>query len=249
MPQSTPTPTGGSATPKIAALPASLVVDPQSSLSAYEEVIVGIYESILPSVVQVQVRTNVLVDGLSGTQLRPVPSEGSGFVWSAEGHIVTNHHVIEDADRVVVVFADGLELIAETTGSDPHSDLAVLKVDPPDGGIKPVKRGDSDQLRVGQLAFAVGSPFGQEFSMTGGLVSALGRVIPAGSSSYSNPDIIQTDAPINPGNSGGPLLDRYGNVIGINAQILSRSGSNSGVGFAVPINTAQAHNSRSHRSR
>ena len=128
MPQPTPALTGGSATPEIAALPASLVVDPHSSLSAYEEVLVGIYESILPSVVQVQVRTNLPVGGLFGTELRPVPSEGSGFVWSAEGHIVTNHHVIEDADRVVAVFADGLELVAETVGSDPDSDLAVLKV-------------------------------------------------------------------------------------------------------------------------
>ena len=217
----------------------SALLDPHVSLSAYEEVLVGIYESILPSVVQVQVRTNVRAGGLFGGELRPVPSEGSGFVWSSEGHIVTNHHVIEDADRVMVVFHDDMELPAEVLGSDPDSDLAVLKVEPPDGGLKPVQQGDSDQLRVGQLAFAVGSPFGQEFSMTGGIVSALGRVIPAGASQFSNPNVIQTDTPINPGNSGGPLLDRYANVIGINAQILSRSGSSSGVGFAVPINTAK----------
>lgn len=225
--------------PPIAALPPGLVIDPHLSLSAYEEVLVGIYESILPSVVQVQVRTNLRAGGFFGGELRPVPSEGSGFVWSAEGHIVTNHHVIEDADTVMVVFADSMELPAEVLGSDPDSDLAVLKVDPPDGGLQPVRQGNSDQLRVGQLAFAVGSPFGQEFSMTGGIVSALGRVIPAGTSQFSNPNVIQTDTPINPGNSGGPLLDRYANVIGINAQILSRTGSSSGVGFAVPINTAK----------
>ena len=239
-PQATPDPTSqNTAPPVFTALPPGLVIDPQLSLSAYEEVLVGIYESILPSVVQVQVRTNVRTGGILGGELRPVPSEGSGFVWSSEGHIVTNHHVIEGADKVMVVFADSFELPAEVLGSDPDSDLAVLKVEPPDGGLQPVQQGDSDQLRVGQLAFAVGSPFGQEFSMTGGIVSALGRVIPAGDSQFSNPNIIQTDTPINPGNSGGPLLDRYANVIGINAQIISRSGSSSGVGFAVPINTAK----------
>ncbi len=239
-PQATLAPTSqNTAPPVITALPPGLVIDPQLSLSAYEEVLVGIYESILPSVVQVQVRTNVPTGGILGGELRPVPSEGSGFVWSSEGHIVTNHHVIEGADKVMVVFADSFELPAEVLGSDPDSDLAVLKVEPPDGGLQPVQQGDSDQLRVGQLAFAVGSPFGQEFSMTGGIVSALGRVIPSGASQFSTPNIIQTDTPINPGNSGGPLLDRYANVIGINAQIISRSGSSSGVGFAVPINTAK----------
>ena len=239
-PQAMPAPTSqNTAPPVITALPPGLVIDPQLSLSAYEEVLVGIYESILPSVVQVQVRTNVPTGGIIGGELRPVPSEGSGFVWSSEGHIVTNHHVIEGADKVMVVFADSFELPAEVLGSDPDSDLAVLKVEPPDGGLQPVQQGDSDQLRVGQLAFAVGSPFGQEFSMTGGIVSALGRVIPSGASRFSTPNIIQTDTPINPGNSGGPLLDRYANVIGINAQIISRSGSSSGVGFAVPINTAK----------
>ena len=239
-PQATPALTSqDTAPPVITALPPGLVIDPQLSLSAYEEVLVGIYESILPSVVQVQVRTNVPTGGILGGELRPVPSEGSGFVWSSEGHIVTNHHVIEGADKLMVVFADSFELPAEVLGSDPDSDLAVLKVEPPDGGLHPVQQGDSDQLRVGQLAFAVGSPFGQEFSMTGGIVSALGRVIPSGASQFSTPNIIQTDTPINPGNSGGPLLDRYANVIGINAQIISRSGSSSGVGFAIPINTAK----------
>ena len=217
----------------------SPTLDPQLFLAAHEDVLTGIYESVLPSVVQVQVRTNVPSGGRFGGPLRPVASEGSGFVWSSDGHIVTNHHVIDGADSVAVVFADGLDIRATVLGSDPDSDLAVLKVDPPDGGFQPVGRGDSDQLRVGQLAFAVGSPFGQEFSMTSGIVSALGRVLPAGGSSFSNPKIIQTDTPINPGNSGGPLLDRHANVIGINAQIISQSGSSSGVGFAVPINTAK----------
>ena len=242
--QGTETPTEASQstvrpTSEMAPSPAAVALDPHLSLSLYEEVLTGIYESVLPSVVQVRVRTNLQTGGIFGGRLTPVPSEGSGFVWSSEGHIVTNHHVIDGAERVMVVFANGLELEAEVLGSDPDSDLAALKVEPPEEGLVPVEQGDSDQLRVGQLAFAVGSPFGQEFSMTGGIVSALGRVIPSGSSQFSNPDVIQTDTPINPGNSGGPLLDRFANVIGINAQILSRSGSSSGVGFAVPINTAK----------
>ena len=218
--------------------PTSDALDPHAVVAAYEEVLTGIYESVLPSVVQIKVRTNVPSGGFGGS-FRPAASEGSGFVWSSDGHIVTNHHVIDGATNVTVIFADGLELEATVLGSDPDSDLAALKVDPPAGGLAPIGLGDSDQLRVGQLAVAVGSPFGQEFSMTSGIVSALGRVLQAGDSNFSNPEIIQTDAPINPGNSGGPLIDRHGNVIGINSQIISRSGSSSGVGFAVPINTAK----------
>ena len=238
-PAATPTAAPTATPPPVAVVPPGLVIDPQLSLSAYEEVLVGIYESVLPSVVQVEVRTNVRMGGIFGSEFTFVPSEGSGFVWSAEGHIVTNHHVIEDADQVTVVFADETEFPAEVLGSDPDSDLAVLKIEPLNGGLKPVQQGNSDELRVGQLAFAVGSPFGQEFSMTGGIVSALGRVIPAGSGQFSIPQVIQTDTPINPGNSGGPLLDRYGNVIGINFLISTSTGINSGVGFAVPINTAK----------
>ncbi len=219
--------------------PTSDALDPHAVVAAYEDVLTGIYESVLPSVVQIQVRTNVPTGERFGGSVRPTASEGSGFVWSSEGYIVTNHHVIDGADNVMVIFADGLELEATVLGSDPDSDLAALKVDPPAGGLRPVGLGDSDQLRVGQLALALGSPFGQEFSMTSGIVSALGRVLQAGESNFSNPEIIQTDGPINPGNSGGPLIDRHGNVVGINSQIISRSGGSSGVGFAVPINTAK----------
>ena len=219
--------------------PASDALDPHAVVAAYEAVLTGIYDSVLPSVVQIRVLTNVPSGGRFGGSVRPAGSEGSGFVWSNDGHIVTNHHVIDGADNVMVIFADGLELEATVLGSDPDSDLAALKVDPPAGGLRPIGLGDSDQLRVGQVALAVGSPFGQEFSMTSGIVSALGRVLQAGDSNFSNPEIIQTDAPINPGNSGGPLIDRHGNVVGINSQIISRSGGSSGVGFAVPINTAK----------
>ena len=213
------------------------LLDPQEVVAAYEAVLMGIYRTVLPSIVQVQVQSNASRGGFGGSQ--PSAGEGSGFVWSSDGQIVTNHHVIEGADRVMVVFADGREYEATVLGSDPAADLAVLQITSPPENLRPVELGDSSELAVGQLAIAIGSPFSQEFSMTRGIVSALGRLLQAGDTNYSNPEIIQTDAPINPGNSGGPLLDRLGRVIGINTQIISRSGSSSGVGFAVPINAAK----------
>ena len=223
----------GSAAPGLT--PAAPTLAPQDALAAHETILTEIYQSALPSVVHVSVLTSVPFRGASMS----VPSVGSGFVWSSEGHVVTNHHVVDGAESVTVIFSDRLELSATVLGSDPDSDLAVLKVDPPDRGLQPLGRGDSGGLLVGHLVFAVGSPFGQQFSMTSGIVSAVGRVLRTGNSDFSNPEIIQTDAPINPGNSGGPLLDRHSNVIGINAQIISQSGANTGVGFAVPINTAK----------
>ena len=165
--------------------------------------------------------------------------EGSGFVWDEAGHIVTNNHVVDGADRVAVIFSDGTELHAEVIGTDPDSDLAVLELSEPKSGASPVELGDSDDLRVGQIALAIGNPFGQEFTMTSGIISALGRTIRSGGSPFSIPEVIQSDVAINPGNSGGPLLDRHGKVIGVNTQIISRSGASSGVGFSVPINTAK----------
>ena len=211
----------------------------QEIVAAFEEALGDIYSTALPSVVQVKVRRSRSVGGEFISPLPFVPSEGSGFVWSADGHIVTNEHVVGSAERVAVVFADGSEYEATVLGTDPDSDLAVLLIESPPDDLKAVTLGDSDTLSVGQTAIAIGSPFGQEFSMTTGIVSALGRTIRSTGGNYSNPEIIQTDAPINPGNSGGPLLDRFGQVIGINAQIASRSGSNAGVGFAVPVNTAR----------
>ena len=165
--------------------------------------------------------------------------EGSGFAWDDKGHIVTNYHVIVNADSVTVVLADGTELEAVVLGGDPDSDLAVLGVTIAEGTLQPIPLGDSDNLQVGQMVSAIGNPFGQEFTLTSGIVSALGRTIRSGNSLFSIPEVIQTDAAINPGNSGGPLLDRQGRVIGINTQIITRSGSSAGVGFAVPINTAK----------
>ncbi len=251
----TPTPT-----PAAVAANVTLPADPQAIVAAQEAVLNQVYESVLPSVVHIRVVQKVQVPqepnmgfGFPGFPGFPFPypgiprapqefyrrGEGSGFVWDKEGHIVTNNHVVENADRVEIVFADHSVAEATVLGTDPDSDLAVVKVDVPAEKLKPVTLGDSSALKVGQLAIAIGNPFGQEFTMTSGIISALGRTIRSGASPFSIPEVIQTDAAINPGNSGGPLLDRQGRVIGINAMIISRSGASAGIGFAIPINIAK----------
>ena len=161
-------------------------------------------------------------------------SLGSGFVIDREGYIVTNNHVIEDADEIKVKLANGKAFDAEVVGRDPKTDLALIKIDG-SNDLKPLPMGDSNSLRVGTWVLAIGSPFGLEQTVTAGIVSAKGRVIGAGP--YD--DFIQTDASINPGNSGGPLLNTKGEVVGINTAIMSRGGGNDGVGFAIPVNLAK----------
>ncbi len=165
-------------------------------------------------------------------------SQGSGFVWDTSGHIVTNDHVVSGSDALQVTFADGVVLPAEVVGSDPDSDLAVILVDPALVSLAPIEQGDIREVEVGQRAIAIGNPFGFVGTLTSGIVSALGRSIPA-VTGFSIPMSIQTDAAINPGNSGGPLLNDRGQIIGVNAQIRSDARSNSGVGFAIPINIVQ----------
>ena len=219
-------------------------------VAAQETVLGNIYQSSLASVVQIRVTQklsgtdsesgfNFFGGRSGGTEDRFLRGEGSGFVWDTEGHILTNYHVIEDADTVIVVFSDGLEVVATVVGGDPDSDLAILRVEVIDRVLVPLPQGDTANLRVGQMALAIGNPFGHDFTLTSGIVSALGRTIRSGNSLFSIPQVIQTDAPINPGNSGGPLLDRKGQVIGINTQIISQGGGSSGIGFAVPINIAK----------
>ena len=220
---------------------------PLEIVAAQDQVLRDIYESSLPSVVYIRISRNLgsLAERPNIPDIPNIPDDffersgGSGFVWDDEGHIVTNHHVVTEADRIIVMLPNRVEMEAEFLGSDPDSDLAVLKVSDPDGFLKPSTLGNSDKVDMGQLAAAVGNPFGQEFSITAGIVSGIGRTIRSGHSQFSIPEVIQTDAPINPGNSGGPLLDRNGHVIGVNTQIISRSGANSGIGFAVPINIAK----------
>lgn len=219
-----------------------VTIDADAIVAAFEEVLGRIHDENIDSVVQIRVSQGVAGQDQDQQFGLPAPfrsGEGSGFVWSEEGFIVTNSHVVQDADRVTVTFSDGTQTDAEVIGQDPDSDLAVIRVDVPNIQLNPVELGDSNNVKVGQIAVAIGNPFGQEFTTTSGIVSAIGRTIQSGNTPFSVPKVIQTDAPINPGNSGGPLLDRHGRVIGINTQIISRSGSSSGIGFAVPINTAK----------
>jgi S1-C subfamily serine protease len=193
-------------------------------LSDIEKVYADVYARVSPSVVAISVASDV---GFGN---------GSGFVVDTEGHIVTNFHVIEGANEIEVNFVDGTIVRAEIVGTDPDSDLAVIDVD----GVAiedlvPVTFGSSDEIVVGQQVLAIGSPFGQRWTMTAGIVSALDRAI-SGFTQFSIGGVIQTDAPINPGNSGGPLLNLAGEVVGVNSQINTTTGSNSGIGFAVPSN-------------
>ncbi|MDX1615715.1 MAG: trypsin-like peptidase domain-containing protein [Candidatus Promineifilaceae bacterium] len=191
-----------------------------------------LYQRINPGVVNVQVFT---AEGLGGQ------GAGSGFVLDQEGHIVTNNHVVAGSQRVTVVFYNGLEAQAEIVGTDDDSDLAVLKVEQMPEGVQVLDLADSDAVRPGDWVLAIGNPFRLGGSLTIGIVSAVGRIIPSGVTPFSIPQAIQTDAAINPGNSGGPLLNLNGEVVGVNAQI--RTGgtgrANSGVGFAIPANVVR----------
>ena len=240
-------------------------IDP-GLLAAYESTLINIYEQVNPSVVNIRVVQEIagalpnsespgfempdLPEGFEMPEGFELPEGldpqqpfgqglGSGFVWDTAGNIVTNNHVVEGADKIEVTFSNETVAIAELVGADPDSDLAVIRVDLPPDQLFPVQVGNSDQLRVGQLAIAIGNPFGLEGTMTVGIVSALGRSLPAssgftGGPVYSIPNVIQTDAPINPGNSGGVLLDDMGQVIGVTAAIESPVRANAGIGFVIP---------------
>ena len=166
-------------------------------------------------------------------------AQGSGFVYDSAGHVVTNYHVVQGATSLTVTFADGSTYDATAVGSDPSTDLAVVKVDAPSDKLHALGLGDSDDVAVGDGVVAIGSPYGLEETVTSGIVSALGRTIES-TNGYSIPGTIQTDAAINHGNSGGPLFNLRGQVIGVNSQIESESGGNTGVGFAIPSNTVRS---------
>jgi S1-C subfamily serine protease len=163
---------------------------------------------------------------------------GSGFVWDRKGHVITNYHVIHEASEIQVTLRDGTSHEARVVGVDPDHDLAVLRVDAPEGTLVPIPLGTSRTLKVGQTVLAIGNPFGLDTSLSVGIVSALGRSMEA-MTGRSIREVIQTDAAINPGNSGGPLLDSGGRLVGINTAIMSTSGSYAGVGFAVPVDTVR----------
>ncbi len=164
-------------------------------------------------------------------------SLGSGFVFDDLGHIITNAHVVESASSVTITFLDGSQYNAQIIGSDKFTDIAVIKVEEKPRYLHPLQMGDSSTLKVGEQVAAIGNPFGLSGSMTSGIVSQIGRLLPSQDTGFSIPNVIQTDAAINPGNSGGPLLNMAGKVMGINTAIQSGTGQSAGIGFAVPSNT------------
>lgn len=236
-------------------------------LAAYQNTLQNLYTQVSPQVVNIRVvvkNTDQLLsqlpfelpelpfempglpggDGSEQGTLPELPEFsqglGSGFVWDKEGHIVTNNHVVNGAEKIEVTFSDGTIVPAELVGADPYSDLAVIKVNMPADQLSPVTMAEPGQVKVGQLGVAIGNPYGLDGTMTVGIVSAVGRSVPAqqqllqSGPSYSIPEVIQTDAPINPGNSGGVLVNDQGQVLGVTFAIESTSGANAGIGFVIP---------------
>jgi serine protease Do len=230
-----------------------------SSLSDYEQTLENVYTQVNPSVVNIQ----VVSQASSSIQMPQLPGNpfgfgnpgsgnvqealGSGFVWDDQGHIVTNNHVVNGATSISVTFSDGTILDAKLVGADPDSDLAVIQVENSTNLPKPIEVADSSQVKVGQLAIAIGNPYGLSGTMTTGIISALSRSLPVGldnsllqqGPTYTIPDIIQTDAAINPGNSGGVLVDTQGRLIGVTSAIASSVGANAGIGFVIPSTIVQ----------
>ena len=217
-----------------------------------EELLHDLYERVAPSVVHIKVVQRTNSNGLNQLPSNEQPklpglippddtpggslerSQGSGFIFDREGNIITNMHVVDGAQTIEVSFRDGLTVRAEIVAMDPDSDIAMIKVDVNGLSLQPLELAGIDEVFVGQRAIAIGNPFGQTWTLTTGIVSAIGRTINSGHNGFSIPEVIQTDAAINPGNSGGPLLNSAGRVIGVNTQIISDSRASSGLGFAVP---------------
>lgn len=211
------------------------VAEDQVVLRPEEAHLVKLFEKASRSVVSITnaaIRRNFLFD----TRREVSQGSGSGFVWDKKGHIVTNYHVIANADAIIVGFDSKTTCRATVVGVSADKDLAVLKVDLPAERLYPLSVGRSDNLKVGMMALAIGNPFGRPRSLSKGIISALGREFPS-LTGRTITSAIQTDAAINPGNSGGPLLNSSGRLIGVNTSIMSGSKSNSGVGFAIPVNT------------
>jgi S1-C subfamily serine protease len=212
---------------------ATILGDEISSSSKSNLTLVELFEKSEEGVVKIK----VVRIGSQGTVQGDIGGVGSGFVYDNLGHIITNAHVVDGADKATVTFLDGSQYNAEIIGKDKFTDIAVIKVSEKPRLLHPLEIGDSSLLQVGEQVAAIGNPFGLSGSMTSGIVSQIGRLIAAQDSGFSIPDVIQTDAAINPGNSGGPLLNMRGQVIGINTAIQSISGEFVGIGFAVPSNT------------
>lgn len=218
-------------------LPKELAAPPKDrpiTLMDNEQALVDVYKRVNPAVVNI---TSITQSNNTFTNL-PDRGVGSGFIIDKNGNILTNNHVVEDADRIEVTLYDGTKVKGTLVGRDPSVDMAVVKIDVAADKLQPVTLGDSDRVQVGQIAIAIGNPFGFSATLTTGVISALGRVMPA-ETGRAIRNIIQTDAAINPGNSGGPLLNSSGEVIGINTAIQSPVRGSVGIGFSVPINTAR----------
>jgi S1-C subfamily serine protease len=222
---------GTATTPAPVAAPRAIA--PRADLSESEQRNIRLFEEASPSVVYI---TSVaLQEDLFSRDISQIPlGTGSGFIWDDAGHIITNFHVIQNANAVRVTLADRTTWEADLIGVAPEKDLAVLKIAAPREKLRALALGASHDLRVGQAVFAIGNPFGLDQTLTTGIVSALGREI-QGADGTPIRDVIQTDAAINPGNSGGPLLDSAGRLIGVNAAIRSPSGASAGIGFAIPV--------------
>jgi putative serine protease PepD len=205
----------------------SITEDEKNNIAVYEKVADGVV-NITSIAVQLDFFFNPF----------PTQGSGSGSIIDTKGHILTNHHVVANAQKLEVTLADGSKWPAKLVGSDPDNDLAVIKIDAPKEKLKVIPMGDSKNLRIGQKVLAIGNPFGLERTLTTGVISSLGRTIRS-DAGYLIEDVIQTDAAINPGNSGGPLLNSEGEIIGINSAIISPSGGSVGIGFAIPVNTAK----------
>ena len=205
----------------------SITEDEKNNISVYEKVADGVV-NVTSTAVQMDFFFNAF----------PTQGSGSGSIIDTKGHILSNHHVVANAQKLEVTLADGSKWPANLVGSDPDSDLAVIKIDAPKEKLKVIPMGNSKNLKIGQKVLAIGNPFGLQRTLTTGIVSSLGRTIRSDVGTLIE-DVIQTDAAINPGNSGGPLLNSDGEIVGINSAILSPSGGNVGIGFAIPVNTAK----------
>ncbi len=208
-------------------------IQARGNLAADEQNTIDIFRRSAPSVVYIT--SIALRRNLFSLNIYEIPQgTGSGFIWDSGGRIVTNYHVIQDANRLEVTLADHTTWKGVLVGAVPDLDLAVLQISAPSAKLQPISIGESSSLQVGQKVFAIGNPFGLDQTLTTGIVSALGREIKAVTGRTIH-NVIQTDAAINPGNSGGPLLDSAGRIIGVNTAIYSPSGGSSGIGFAVPV--------------
>jgi len=205
----------------------SITEDEKNNIAVYEKVADGVV-NVTSTAVQMDFFFNAF----------PTQGSGSGSIIDTKGHILTNHHVVANAQKLEVTLADGSKWPAKLIGSDPDNDLAVIKIETPRGKLKVISMGDSKSLRIGQKVLAIGNPFGLQRTLTTGIISSLGRTIRSEVGTLIE-DVIQTDAAINPGNSGGPLLNSEGEIVGINSAIISPTGGSVGIGFAIPVNAAK----------